>query len=298
MEGLSICIPVYNRDVRKLVGDLSRQAQALDCAYEIVIADDHSTLYTQENRELSTQKNVRYLEREENVGRSKIRNYLVKESRYAHLIMMDCDVEIASEQYLKKYLEVTNKDIVCGGCTYHVQKPEKKFLLRWKYGKATEERSAKERRKEPNKSFTPFNFMTQKSILEKIPFNESIKKYGHEDTLLGCDLEKAGIEINHIDNALFHLGLDDTDTFLRKTEEAIKNMQYLARESEDKELIERSFNLIRFYNQLKRWHLTKEVKALTRWTRWAALKNLHSHNPSIAVFQWYKLGYFLQIQSE
>jgi len=67
-------------------------------------------------------------------------------------------------------------------------------------------KSAVERNKHPHRGFSTFNVLFEKSVFSKIRFNEELKQYGHEDTLLGFQLKKAGIDILHIDNGLMHEG--------------------------------------------------------------------------------------------
>ena len=64
----------------------------------------------------------------------------------------------------------------------------------------------------------------KKSVFEKIHFREDIKNYGHEDTLLGYDLSRAGIEIFHINNPLEHIGLEDSVVFIEKTKTALQSL--------------------------------------------------------------------------
>jgi hypothetical protein len=52
--------------------------------------------------------------------------------------------------------------------------------------------------------------------LKRCIFSEDLKTYGHEDTLLGYDLFRNGIEIFHIDNPVEHTGLEDSSVLLRK----------------------------------------------------------------------------------
>ena len=87
-------------------------------------------------------------------------------------------------------------------------------LLRWKYGKKKEQLKASERNKHAHASFSTFNVLIDKSIFSKIRFNEELKQYGHEDTLLGYQLNIAGINVLHIDNGLMHDGVESNQDFL------------------------------------------------------------------------------------
>ena len=49
---LSVLIPIYNYDCRRLINSLSAQAENLDVEYEILAFDDGSSLFLEENREV------------------------------------------------------------------------------------------------------------------------------------------------------------------------------------------------------------------------------------------------------
>ena len=87
INSLSILIPTYNNVCFELVKTLQAQAALLsDFEYEILVADDGSTDLSTitANRKINEIENCRYIEREKNVGRSAIRNFLAKIGR-AHV---------------------------------------------------------------------------------------------------------------------------------------------------------------------------------------------------------------------
>ncbi|MCZ2338586.1 MAG: glycosyltransferase [Chitinophagales bacterium] len=60
---LSIVIPIYNQDVRKLVDTLMKQCQKLDINFQILCFDDCSEpKYRKLNKELAFRINVNYTE--------------------------------------------------------------------------------------------------------------------------------------------------------------------------------------------------------------------------------------------
>jgi glycosyltransferase involved in cell wall biosynthesis len=224
---LSICIPVYNFDVRKLVHDLHRQANENLPDFEILLVDDHSNeAFRKLNNELQNITNVSYTELEENIGRSKIRNLLAEKARFENILFLDCDVDIIRDDFLSKYYEQIQhgEKVVCGGHIYQDNPPEPKNYLHWYYGTQREVKSATERQKASNDSFMTANFLISKELFKKIRFDERISGYGHEDTLLGCQLDKFGIKTNHIDNPVLHAGLDSGLQFLEKTRESMRNL--------------------------------------------------------------------------
>ena len=135
--------------------------------------------------------------------------------------------------------------MVCGGTSYRPNPPERDCLLRWTYGMRCEIRSAAERNKQPNAQFSTFNFLIQKELFSEIRFNELLRNYGHEDTLFGFELRKKGITITHIDNPLYHVGIDTNKVYLEKTREGVENLKILIEQYEDKEALVKDIRVIR-----------------------------------------------------
>ncbi|MEJ7665839.1 MAG: glycosyltransferase [Hymenobacter sp.] len=90
--GLSILIPVFNRDVAALVGSLQAQAGDWPGAVEIILLDDKSAENCQRmNRPLAALPGVRYEELPANVGRAAIRNQLAAKAEHDWLLLLDND---------------------------------------------------------------------------------------------------------------------------------------------------------------------------------------------------------------
>lgn len=254
---ISILIPVYNYSVVKLVNDLHAQATLLSCAFEIIVADDCSDAENiEQNAAIEKLSSVRFIRLSENMGRARIRNFLAHEAQFPYLIFMDCDAEVLNNTFLQTYVQYCSGIVVvCGGTAYQTTKPHNSYRLRWEYGKQREQISALQRNARPNASFSTFNFLISKSIIQAIPFNETIREYGHEDTLFGFELQKHSYTILHIDNQLIHKGLDDNIVFVEKTKRAIEGLQMLLLNP----LIDREFftdiSLARIYSRIEHFRL-------------------------------------------
>ena len=286
----SICIPIYNCSVFELVSELHRQAVPTGYPFEILLIDDQSSEQLDENRKLKDFSNVFYTELQENAGRAKIRNLLAQKAQYPYLIFMDCDTEVNNSSYLQNYLNETPSDVVIGGYQYSRTPPEKKYLLRWLYGICREQRNASQRNKQPNKSFSTFNFMIRKEIMEKIQFDENISGYGHEDTLFGWELKKQGITVKHIDNSIIHKTLDETEVFIKKTENAVRNLWKIYQGISGKEEFTQDNSLLNNYVFLQKNHLSGVISLFFKIFRPLLYKNLLSEHPRIKVFDLYKMG--------
>jgi glycosyltransferase involved in cell wall biosynthesis len=249
---ISVCIPVYNTDVRQLA--LSLNTQALDISAEIILVDDGSCQeYREVNRELRGQ-GIHYYELEHNVGRARIRNRFTKHARYDHLLFLDCDSRIISDYFLSNYFEAMRdfpEKVICGGRIYSNEKPGLKYRLHWKYGRLRESRPVSIRRRHANRSFMTNNFLIPAHTLRSIPFNEKISGYGHEDSLFGYDLYRKGYETHHIDNPVLHDRLETNAAFLAKTEQAVRNLSIITSQIEPSPVFAATITLLRVADEIK-----------------------------------------------
>ena len=199
-----------------------------------------------------------------------------------------------AEAYMLKWLPgMKVSRVICGGTLYHESAPgDPDKLLRWKYGKWREQKSAAERNKHPHAGFSTFNVLIDRSVFSKIRFNEELKQYGHEDTLLGYQLKKAGIGILHIDNGLMHEGLESNREFLNKTKLGIENLSKLYDKVTDKKTFSETVILLGFYNKLKFLGLTRILAAIFIRYRDRMEIRLDSSNISLLLFGFYKMSMF------
>ncbi|MBK5269856.1 MAG: glycosyltransferase family 2 protein [Bacteroidia bacterium] len=226
---LSVCIPVFNNDITKLVHDLQLQFPA---EAEIILIDDCSDdSFKTQYRNLQNEK-IRVVLLNENIGRARIRNLFLKFAQYDNLLFLDSDSMIVQSDFLKKYIKCiqNNYAVVCGGRIYSTKIEDKKYLLHWKYGVTRESKTEGVRNLQPYRSFMTNNFMIQKKVFQQIHFNDKLTGYGHEDTLIGFELMKAGIRIEHINNPVLHGQLETNKEFLEKTKSSISNLLLILKE--------------------------------------------------------------------
>ena len=293
---LSINIPVYNYLVGDLVAQLSSQADALQIKYEIRVYDDGSANEIKlQNRQISENPNIVYVELEKNLGRSAIRNKMGFESKFQYLLFIDADSLPVEKHYLKKYIEnLKPGKVLCGGTAYSQQKPtDPEKYLRWVYGTKREAISAKNRNSKKGFIITSNNFLIEKPVFEKVHFREDIKNYGHEDTLLGYDLFRAGIEIFHIDNPLEHTGLEDSSVFMGKTGTALKSLYLIEKQilTGDKVFIQQVNFLYHFY-RITKYLPPVFLRRLFKLSNGFMVRNLSGRSPNLFLFDLYKLGFY------
>ena len=92
------------------------------------------------NKELAFKIDINYTEIPENLGRSRIRNWLGKAAYFEYLLFLDGDSVIKSKDFIKKYIDHAIEDtVIYGGRNYQPNKPKsKKKILHWKYGSKKE----------------------------------------------------------------------------------------------------------------------------------------------------------------
>jgi glycosyltransferase involved in cell wall biosynthesis len=296
---LSINIPVYNIEVYHLVLALLKQAKKLQIVFEIRVYDDGSNLnYKKLNSNLHDFAEVEYLEMDKNMGRAAIRNKMGFDSKYPLLLFIDADSELVNDNYLQQYLANKKPNtVLCGGTAYKNERPEKEKLLRWFYGKQREAISAEIRNQKKGFILTSNNFLIEKKTFESIHFREDIKKYGHEDTLLGFDLFCFGVQILHINNPVFHTGLESSIEFLAKTKTGLETLCQITHEllKDDKEFVEQVYFLHKF-SQLKSIVPGFLLKSIYTIFGPFLERNLCGQKPRLFFFDLYKLGYYANIK--
>jgi GT2 family glycosyltransferase len=296
---LSICIPIFNYDVRELAYKLHLQATENLPAFEILLVDDHSDKkYRKLNSELQELENISYTELDENIGRSKIRNLLAEKAQFENILFLDCDVEIIRNDFLSNYyrqIQIGEK-VVCGGHIYQEAPPGKENYLHWYYGTQREVKPVAERQKAPNDSFMTANFLIAKELFKKIRFDERISGYGHEDTLLGCELDKFGINTNHIDNPVLHAGLDTGTQFLEKTRESMRNLLKLYQFKRFDKKISHKIKALRAFHTARKLGMHIIIAKLFSAFRQKMENNLLGLRPRLFILDLYKLGYLCQVK--
>jgi glycosyltransferase involved in cell wall biosynthesis len=290
---LSILIPVYNFDVEKLVRKLHQQGMNLTVDFEIILVDDASTDNCHLiNNTLQALEYVQYIGLEQNKGRSRIRNYLATLAQYEYLLYMDCDSMPTSNHFLSNYVaELNANQLLYGGRVYDLEKPTAiAKILHWSYGTNREVVERAVRQENPYRSFMTNNFLIPKHLMVTHPFDESIREYGHEDTLFGIELEKSKVAIKHINNPLEHIDVETADSFLHKTEQALANLCQLSQQYN----LEGHIKILDFYFRCKRLYLVGAIRVISKILIPIIRRNLYSKNPNLRLFDLYRLCILIQ----
>ncbi|MEY8847533.1 glycosyltransferase family 2 protein [Psychroserpens sp. XS_ASV72] len=293
---ISILIPVYNYNVVPLVTHVHTQLELCNVQFEIICYDDGSqSNFTLENKGITNLSYTEYITGSENVGRIKARQILAETSKFNWLLFLDADVIPKPELFISNYLTFLDSDYdaIYGGFAYHKDRPEPRYLLRWTYGKNNEEVSATIRNKRPYKIVISANFLIKKSLFLNINSRIKRKGYGY-DNYFGAILKSENANVLHIDNEVFHLGLDTNSDYLKKTEEAVETLRHLYKNDEIKT---HQNDLLTFFKKLKVSRIHYLFSFVFRLLKSSLKKNLLGNNPSIKLFQFYKIGYMCYKES-
>ena len=294
---ISICIPIYNYYIYPLVQRLNTQVASADKdAYEIVCIDDHSSsFYINQNKGIAELANLIVLDK--NVGRASIRNLFLKYAKGEYLLFLDCDSKVP-ENFLRNYTKPlnTNPSVVVGGRVYDEADNDADHRLRYLYGTKVESQPVEVRAKEPYRSFQTSNFMVRRDVLERVPFDESISKYGHEDTLFGYQLQQHRIPIMHIDNPVINGDVEVNAEFLHKTVEAVESLAEIYDRMREDQRFCKSVRLLHTYNRVRRMGLQGLVYAVFKMLKTPMERHfLSGEGISIKQFSFYKLGALIKV---
>jgi hypothetical protein len=112
------------------------------------------------------------------------------------------------------------------------------------------------------------------------------------DYLFGAMLKQNNIKVFHLDNEVYHLGIDTNEDYLRKTKRAIEALTLIKQSSQIKT---HDISLLKAYEKLKKiglknlfWHFLKIANPFIE-------KNLLGSKPKLFLFDIYRLGHFITL---
>lgn len=296
MVPISICIPTYNTDVTFLVKSLYEQCERNSVTYEILIVDDAST--SQEvrlkNQELTKLNHVRILLNSTNLGRIGSRIKAANEALYDWILFLDADVIPVTSNFIKNYYKSLSSTyhVILGGISYRRDIPHLSQRFRWYYGIEREEASAAVRNAKPYAYVLSGNILIDKKVFLKFS-NENLSKLYGMDIYLSYQLYMNSLPVLHIDNSVYHDGLESNESFFNKALLSVESrFAYL------KHLpgIENVNPLIKYYNLLSRFRLRAFTAFLFKIFRKPMEKQIICDSPNLFLFDIYRLGYMCTLK--
>ena len=289
---ISILIPCYNYNAYDLVSRLEKECLTLGIVFEIISIDDASfSTLNEVNQKINLLTNCKFFESKKNIGRVANRQLLSQKAQYKWLLYIDVDVKPLNDNFIKVYVNEIKKgfEVVFGGFNY---KNIESNNLRYLFGKSREDVQSVIRNKNPYKYIISSNFLVKKVIFDKINKNININGYGM-DYFFGALLKENLVSINHIDNEVTHYGLDDNSKFLAKTKEALENLHYL---NTNKLINKNDITILKYYRLFNFFGLKKIISKLINIFSKSIESNLKGSNPSLFVFDLYRLSYLCSLK--
>ncbi|MGQ3086987.1 glycosyltransferase family 2 protein [Flavobacterium sp.] len=291
---LSVLIPTYNYDITALVNAVHRQCTGAGVAFEIIVIDDRSQpAYTARNRNISALMHCTYIESGTNLGRTLSRKKLAETARYETLLFLDADVVPVKNDFIVKYLPFFGYNgIVFGGYSYRSDDFSQHNVLRHKYGTYREEKIASERSKTPYSTIFSGNILVNKNIFLDNNYPDGAHLYGM-DNFFAYSLYKNNVAVNHIDNPIYHLGLESNEVFFEKCLESVRNRKKLLAEAQG---IEEINSLLKHYKKLKGLGLAPLTGLFFKMVEPFLKKMILKKDPNLFCLDIYRLGYICAIK--
>ncbi|WP_426475504.1 glycosyltransferase family 2 protein [Chryseobacterium balustinum] len=290
---ISVCIPVYNFDIKNLVIALRTEIQTNQIDAEIILIDDASdNRFNEIYKEASVYTN-QFLFLDKNIGRSKIRNLFLKHTKGDYLLFLDCDAKIDNTDFLKNYLQEIEQnrgvEVIYGN-----------FKIDSAYLKTLRNRYSVEReifsgdRTSDFSVFKTVNFIIQRKTFIKFPFDETLANYGYEDYVFAKKMELNQVKFSAINNPVIHIDDTPNEVFLAKTETAMNSLFQLSKFVENENYI-KDIKVLRMARKIKNLGFSKLFIFLYEGlVKKIILKNLLSENPNVKYLDVYKLTLLLK----
>lgn len=298
---LSILLPSYNNVCLPLVNQLREQAEAIaGLHYEIIVADDggENQDVKRQNEAINLMPHCRYIQRQHNVGRAAIRNFLASQAHCRYMLFMDSDVSLPSPSFLSDYLHEAElmsarhqMFAIDGGVCVGGDATRLQYNLRYRYEKAAEpHHRAANRRLRPYEHFHTANFLCSADVFCIAQFDARITRYGYEDVLFGKQLQQHGVAISHIECPVCLDKFESNARFLAKTETALETLHCFRAELKGYSI------MLDHCQRLQRYNLLYIIRAW-HWLFGRLERHLIANGkPRLWLFKLYKVGHFLSLK--
>lgn len=289
---LSVLIPIYNYNVVNLVRVLHKQLSNACIPFEIICFDDASNnSFIEYNTQIENFSNSKLILSKKNTGRVNARKTLCNKAKYNWLLFLDADVMPKSDAFVTNYINLMsqNKDAVFGGFAYKDVFPDADNMLRWKYGKKNEQVPAILRNRNPYRVIISANFLIKKNAFINVIANFKATNTGYGfDSYFAALLKKMTYSVFHIDNEVYHLGIEESSVYLSKKKLAAEVLLELYKDN----LLRCSENsLLKLFKKLKHYKLNHLFGLIYKISKHRLERNLTGANPNIFLLQLYRICY-------
>ncbi len=252
---ISILVPFYKDDPRRLIDALNGEAPKLTGRIELIILEDGKSDpdLSQQIRQtiLDLALPTRLIQLGLNEGRAKGRNRLTAAARGRYFLFLDSDMAPDRIDFLDVYLKLlsSSPDVVVGGFSTKQCIPEPHHQLHLALAARADCLPADSRSLNPKKYVFTSNLLVRREVFEAETFDETFKGWGWEDVEWGARVGSR-FHVRHIDNPATHLGLDTAETLASKYEQSVANFSRLVTRHPELVASFPSYKLARFLKRL------------------------------------------------
>lgn len=221
MPQLSVLIPFYKDNPAALLSALITQQTGGACV-EILLYDDGSGDAAINETVAAIIKDstapAQLLIAAQNKGRSAARNALKNNARADWVLFLDADMRPVTAHFLSDYaatIKTGNADIIFGGFTVPKAAETAEQELHRALSEVSDCLSLEARRAAGPQFVASSNLCVHKSVLEAEDFDDGFIGWGWEDSEWAARVAKR-FTLIHADIPALHLGLETTDTLLRR----------------------------------------------------------------------------------
>ena len=218
---LSVLIPYYKDDPTALLHALLSQTTE-QINVEVLIYDD-GTGDADLNAKVcaavkSAHSSVHLMIAHENKGRSAARNALQENAKADWVLFLDADMRPVSHRFLSDYVELIDAemaDVIFGGFTVPEKADSADQELHRALSEVSDCLSLAARQAAGPQFVASSNLAVRKAVLDVEGFDDGFTGWGWEDSEWAARIAKR-FELIHADIPALHLGLESTDTLLRR----------------------------------------------------------------------------------
>jgi glycosyltransferase involved in cell wall biosynthesis len=231
---MSVLVPFLHDDPTDLIRSIQSQSETDGSSVELVVLDDGSNDPDLRERVSGCVRSASipcaFIVRKRNGGRAAARNTLAQFARGAYFLFNDADCIPDADNFLKTYLALVARDqpaFVVGGFSILQAPTDRRFALHRHITAARDCLPASERQKAPWRYAYGSNILVRRDVMETTPFNPDYLGWGWEDQEWAMRVAKRW-PIQHVDNTVSHLGLDDADRLFVKYASSGENFRLIA----------------------------------------------------------------------
>jgi len=218
---LSILVPYYHDNPVPLVQALARECEGREDV-EILVYDDGSNDPELNRLAIAEVKNclapVGLFIAEDNRGRSFARNKLTEFAKAKWVLFLDADMLPETETFVSDYLSLITGDVadaIFGGFKVKSASEDPDRELHRALSEVSDCLTLEERQAAGPQFVCSSNLAVRKDVLASEPFDPEFSGWGWEDSEWAARVFKK-FRLVHADNPAFHLGLETTDTLLKR----------------------------------------------------------------------------------